>query len=187
MDGVVFDQSTANCVAKPLRVDTAGHFVRQMYNELRRMASSSLKKEQRAYSLQTTELVHEAYLKLVNQDNIHDMDGNRFRAAVANVIRRILVDHARARRSLKRGGNLQKVPLDEALACVEACACDVIALDESLKRLAAIDKRKSQVVELRFFGGVTIEEVASCLGLTRRTVERDWTFAKAWLRAELST
>jgi len=171
------NQATAN--------DAVAKIMAEMYEELRHLASRSLCREHSNRTLQTTELVHEAYLRLANQRNVTTMDAPHFRAAVANVMRRILVDHARSRLTQRRGGGAPILPLDTLVAQVERRGFTLPALDEALERLAHLDHRKSRVIELRFFGGLSVEEVSSVLCVRRRTVERDWTFAKAWLRNEL--
>lgn len=156
-----------------------------VYEELRRLASAYLNHERRDHTLQPTALVHEAYLRLVGQRSIGCEDRTQFFAAASTVMRRVLVDHARARKAAKRGGGRAKTSLDEALACFEERAYDLIALNDALARLASIDERKSRVVELRFFGGLTVKEVSDVVGAPVRTIEREWTLAKAWLRGEL--
>ena len=157
----------------------------QMYQELRHLASRSLRRERPDHTLQTTELVHEAYLRLASQHNVSTMDAPDFRAAVANVMRRILVDHARSRMTQRRGGGATILPLDALVAQAEQRGFTLPALDDALERLARLDARKSQVVELRFFGGLTVDEVSKVLRVRPCTVQRDWVFAKAWLRGEL--
>lgn len=157
----------------------------QLYQELRQLASRALRGERCDHTLQTTELVHEAYLRLVDQRNVLAMDPVHFRAATANVIRRILVDHARSRKTQRRGGGTQVLPLDELVMQVERRGFTLPDLDEALRRLASLDRRKARVIELRFFAGLTVEEVADVLCVHRGTVERDWTFSKSWLRSEL--
>jgi RNA polymerase sigma factor (TIGR02999 family) len=122
----------------------------------------------------------------VKQKNVAGMKPAHFRAAVANIMRRVLVDYARARKTAKRGGSRRRLPLDGLLACMENHSADLLMLDEALDRLATFDERKCHVVVLRFFGGLTMEEVAAALQVRLRTVERDWTAAKAWLRTELN-
>jgi RNA polymerase sigma factor (TIGR02999 family) len=153
--------------------------------EIRRIARTCLDKEHFECT-QTTALVNEAYLHLIDGKRVQWHDRAHFFAVSAQIMRRILVDRARARQSSKRGGGLQPLPLDEALVvCVEAPA-DLVALHDALTALAAIDPRKGRVVELRFFGGLSLEETAEVLKVSRETVLRDWRLAKAWLLAELS-
>ena len=137
------------------------------------------------HSLQATALVNEAYLRLVDAKNVAWHDRAHFLAVAARVMRRILVDHARARRAQKRGGPAERVTLDEALTVGTDERRDYVALDDALNALAAFDERKGRVVELRFFGGLTIKETAEVIGISTATVERDWILAKAWLYAEL--
>ncbi len=154
--------------------------------ELHRLAHHYMSRERAGHTLQTTAILNEAYLRLV--DNTQPLWQNRthFVAAAAQLMRRIMVDHARERRSLKRGGGALKVTLDEAALVTEARSEELLALDEALERLTVQDPRKSQIVELRYFGGLTVEETAEFLKLSPRTVEREWTMAKAWLYRALS-
>ena len=156
-----------------------------VYDELRGLAADYLHRERTDHTLQATAIVHEAYLRLVNQQSVGWKDRSQFFAVAAKVMRRILVDHARAHRAAKRGGGKKKTEFDDAFALFQQRAGDLLGLDEALKRLATVDERKSRVVELRFFGGLTVEETSRVLDVPLRTVERDWTFAKAWLRGEL--
>ncbi|MGB0716093.1 MAG: sigma-70 family RNA polymerase sigma factor [Phycisphaerae bacterium] len=163
-----------------------GDLLPAYYDELRSMAATYLSRERLDHTLQPTALVHEAYLRLMGQRTVGWQTKTQFFAAAATVMRRILVDHARAQKSFKRGGDRKRSSLDETLAVFQKKAYDIVQLDEALTRLAEIDARKSRVVELRFFGGLTVQEVSSVLDVPVRTVERDWTFAKAWLRGELA-
>lgn len=156
-----------------------------VYDELRSLASMFLGHERANHTLQPTALVHEAYMRLIGQRSVGWKDRAQFFAAAATVMRRILVDHARAQKALKRGGGRAQTPLDEAVAVFEERAVDLVALDEALSRLAEMDERKARVVELRFFGGLTVAETAKVVDAPLRTVEREWTLAKAWLKAEL--
>ena len=153
--------------------------------ELRRIARTSLEKEYFECT-QTTSLVNEAYVRLIDGKRVHWQDRAHFFAVSAQIIRRILVDHARARQSFKRGAGFQKLSLDQALAVCAEQAVDLVALHDALTDLAAMDPRKSQVVELRFFAGLSVEETAEVLNVSRETVLRDWRLAKAWLLSELS-
>ena len=141
--------------------------------------------ERAGHSLQATALVNEAYLRLINAEDVAWQDRAHFLAVAARVMRRILVDHARSRHYQKRGGDAVRVTLDEALVVAREPDQDFVALDEALTALAAVDARKSQVVEMRFFGGLTIEETAEALQVSRDTVKRDWKMAKLWLLREL--
>ncbi len=156
-----------------------------VYEELRRLAHRHLGRERAGHTLQTTALVHEAYLRLVDQKETHWQNRAHFFAVAARMMRRILVDYARARGFAKRGGGAQQVSLDEAMVVSDERAADVVALDEALNELAEFDERKSRMVELRFFGGLSIEETAEVLGVSPGTVMRDWTLAKAWLQREI--
>ena len=154
--------------------------------ELHRLAHHYMSRERAGHTLQTTAIINEAYLRLV--DNTKPLFQSRTHcvAATAQLMRRIMVDHARERHSLKRGGGALKVTLDEAALVTETRSEEMLALDEALEKLAAQDPRKSQIVELRYFGGLTVEETAEFLKLSQRTVEREWNMAKAWLYRALS-
>lgn len=154
--------------------------------ELQRLAHHYMSRERPGHTLQTTALLDDAYLQLA--DNTHPQWQNRahFFAAAAQLMRRIMVDHARQRQALKRGGGAIRVTLDEAAAVTQTRAADLLALDEALEKLATFDQRKAQVVELRYFGGLTMEEIAEVLKIHVNTVTRDWIAARAWLLAALS-
>jgi len=156
-----------------------------VYDELRRLAESQLQHERGDHTLQATALVHEAYMRLIGQQNIVWQNRAHFMAIAAQAIRRILVDHARSRGSAKRGGGRARISLDSQLVYDDTQATDLIALDESLRRLGEQYPDKARVVELRFFGGLTIEDAAEVLGVTTRTIERHWQFARAWLFREI--
>ena len=156
-----------------------------VYEELRRLAHRHMGRERPGHTLQTSALVHEAFMRLVDQNNVHWQSRAHFFAIAAQMMRRILVDYARHRRNLKRGGDPRQISLDEAIVS-DARSAEVLALDDALKGLAKLDQRKSQIVELRFFGGLSIEETAGVLGVSPGTVMRDWTLAKAWLRREIT-
>lgn len=155
------------------------------YRELRRLAGGFLKEERSSHTLQPTALVHEAYLKLVNQKSVNWQNKNQFLAIAARCMRRILVDHARNRARLKRGGPQQKISLDEVSVFSNEQSSDLVSLDQSLSRLSAIDPRQAKVVELRFYGGLSVEETAEALNVSPKTVKRDWSVAKAWLYGDL--
>ena len=157
-----------------------------VYDELRRSAHRQLGRERTGHTLSTTALVHEAYLRLVDQTRARWVDRAHFFAVAAGVMRRILVDYARRYRAAKRGGDAQRVDLDAAEVSLDQRSGMLIDLDEALGRLAELNPRLSQVVEYRFFGGMTEEETAEALGVTDRTVRRDWIKAKAWLSRELT-
>src|SRR6188474_1620084 len=154
--------------------------------ELHRLAHYYMSREGEGRTLQTTALVNEAYLQFVDKTHPRWQNRLHFFAVAAQLMRRIMVDHARQRHALKRGGAAQKVTLDEAALVTETRSEELLALDEALDKLAAQDARKSQIVELRYFGGLTVEETAEFLKLSQRTVEREWTMAKAWLYRALS-
>jgi RNA polymerase sigma factor (TIGR02999 family) len=157
-----------------------------VYQELRRLARRYMAGERSDRTLQTTALVHEAYLRLVDSSRVRWQNRAHFFAVSARFMRRILVDFARSRRNLKRGGALRFVPLDAAADVGLQRNPDLIALDVALDSLAALDARQAQVVELRFFGGLTVEETAEALGVSPGTVRRDWSLAQAWLHLELA-
>jgi RNA polymerase sigma factor (TIGR02999 family) len=156
-----------------------------VYDELHRLAHIYVVRERPGHTLQTSALVNEAYLRLINADRVQWQDRNHFFAISANVMRRILVQFARSRGSRKRGGGAGQVELDEALIPSPERDADLIALDDALTALAAIDPREAKVVELRFFGGMSVEETAEVLQLSGMTVKRDWNHARAWLLQEL--
>jgi RNA polymerase sigma-70 factor (ECF subfamily) len=156
-----------------------------VYDELRRLASRHLRHERIGHTLQTTALVHEAYLKLVDQKNANCQNRVQFFAAAATVMRHILVDYARSRKAVRRGGDYCRLSLDEALISAEENDPDLLALDEALNELTAIDPQQSRVVELRVFGGLTVDDTAEALGISPRTVKREWSMAKAWLHRQI--
>jgi RNA polymerase sigma factor (TIGR02999 family) len=156
-----------------------------VYRELHQIARRHMRHEGAAHSLQATALVNEAYLRLVDADEVEWHDRAHFLAVAARVMRRILVDHARARHSEKRGGHAAKVAFDEALVVTHEPRQDFVALDDALEVLATFDERKSRVIELRFFGGLSVEDTASVLKVSPATVMGDWRLAKAWLRREM--
>ncbi len=157
-----------------------------VYQELRRVARRHLHREPPGHALQTTALVHEVYLRLVDVDRLTLTGRTHFFAVAATLMRQILVDHARRRRADKRGGGVTIVNLDEVSPAVQASSVDVLALDEALDALSAIDVQQCRVVELRFFAGLTIDEAADALGVSSTTIEREWALAKAWLHRRLS-
>ena len=157
-----------------------------IYTELRRIAAQHTARERRSQSIQTTVLVHELYLRVVDQDRVHWHDRAHFYAVAAQLMRRILIDHARKRLRAKRGGGVILAALHDSAASIVEEAADVVAVDDALKALSAMDHRKGRIVELRFFGGFSIDETATVLGVSPGTVMRDWTLAKAWLRREIS-
>jgi RNA polymerase sigma factor (TIGR02999 family) len=156
-----------------------------IYEELRSLARAAKRDERPGQALQTTELVNEVCLRLLATEALPGRNRAQFRAYVAKAMRHVLVDHARERRRLKRGGDRQRLPLDEDLALEQEPSVDLLALDECLERLAAIEPRKALVVEMRYFGSLAVEEVAELLDISPATVKRDWEVARAWLYAEL--
>jgi len=157
-----------------------------VYEDLRRMANHYMRNERQGHTLQTSALVNEAYLRLVDHENIAWQNRAHFFGVAAQAMRRILVDYARSRGRLKRAGVAQQVSLDEAMTLAEERAAELIALDDALAELAKIDERKSRVVELRYFGGLSVEETAEALGVSFMTVMRDWNTARAWLMREVT-
>jgi len=165
--------------------EAVGNLIPLVYDELRRVAQRRLRVERTDHTLQPTALVHEAYLKLVAQRNANWQNRAHFFAVASRVMRRILVDHARGRLRMKRGGRQAKLPLDKVFILSRGRCDELLALDESLERLSKLDDRQSRIVELRFFGGLSVDEVAKVLGVSSKTVKRDWSMAKAWLYGEL--
>lgn len=157
-----------------------------VYDELRRIAAQYVRKERPGHTLQPTALVHEAYIRLIDISEINWQDRAHFFAVAANVMRHILVDHARARLSEKRGGDGQRIAIEDAASLCSEPDLDLLAVDEALVELAAFDEQQSRIVELRFFGGLTIEETAHVVGISPATVKREWTMAKAWLFRRLN-
>ncbi len=157
-----------------------------VYEELHRQAERLMRRERRDHTLQATALVHETFLQLVDQDRIRWQNRAQFYGVAAQLMRRIVLKHARSHNADKRGGGAVHVPLEEELAGSELRATELIALDEALLRLAAFDTRQSKIVELRYFGGLTIEEVAECLEVSTSTVKREARIARAWLQREMT-
>jgi RNA polymerase sigma-70 factor (ECF subfamily) len=166
--------------------DAPARLMPLVYNELRRQARNYLARERGSHTLQPTALVHEAYLRLVDQTRISWQNRAHFFGIAANMMRRILVDHARAHASEKRGGAAVRLSLEDVQIPLEQRASDLIALDEALEKLVKFDERKAKIVEMRFFGGLNDEEIAEVLGVSTRTVLRDWKTARLWLFRELS-
>jgi RNA polymerase sigma factor (TIGR02999 family) len=158
-----------------------------VYGELRRLARHYVRRERPDHTLQATALVHEAYMRLVDQRGVTWQNRAHFFGVAAQLMRRILVDYARRHRAAKRGGSFVQVSLNDALALPEEQGEDVLALDDALERLAAIDPRQARVVELRLFSGLTVEEAAEVLDVSAATVKREWTMAKAWLSREIQS
>jgi RNA polymerase sigma factor (TIGR02999 family) len=157
-----------------------------VYGELRRMAARYLRKERPQHTLQPTALVHEAFVKLVDQRDVRWQNRAHFFGVAAQLMRRILVDHARERDAEKRGGGAACVPLSDSLAIAPSDHIDILAVDDALNRLGEIDPDQVRIVELRFFGGLTVEETAEVLGWSPGSVKREWRVAKAWLQREIS-
>jgi RNA polymerase sigma factor (TIGR02999 family) len=157
-----------------------------VYDELRRLAHRHLRGERHNHTLQTAELVHETYFRLVDSSRVQWQNRGHFFAVAAQCMRRILVDGARARQSLKRGGDQTRVDLDAALTMADAPNIDLVALDEALNALSSVDARRGRVVELRFFAGLSVEQTAEALEVSAETVMRDWKVARAWLFRELN-
>ena len=158
-----------------------------VYADLRRLADAYLRRERFDHTLQSTALVHEAFLKLIDQRETHWKNRAHFFGIAAQAIRRILVDHARQRKAEKRGGNAIRLALDQSIAAVNQKDVDVMALDDALTRLADLDKRQAEIVELRFFGGLSIDETAEVLHISAPTVKREWASARAWLFRDLTS
>jgi RNA polymerase sigma factor (TIGR02999 family) len=156
-----------------------------VYDDLRRLAGAYMQNERGDHTLQATALVHEAYMRLVDWKNVSWQNRAHFFSVAAEVMRKVLIDHARARQSQKRSGD--KLVLDEAISLPDRRPIDLISLDEALQNLETLDPRQAKIVELRFFGGLTIEETAYILKVSESTVRREWTFAKAWFQRELGT
>ncbi len=161
------------------------HLLPLVYDELRALAESYLQRERPDHTLQATALVHEAYVRLIKQEDVEWKNRAHFFAVAAQAIRRILVDHARGHERVKRGGGLCRVSLDEGVASAPERDVDLLALDEALGKLAQLNERQARIVELRFFGGLNSKDVAAYLDVSPRTVDGDWAMARAWLRREL--
>jgi RNA polymerase sigma factor (TIGR02999 family) len=158
-----------------------------VYRELSRIAHRYMARERRGHTLETTALVHEAYLHLVDAKEVSWRDRTHFFAISARAMRRVLTDYARTRGYKKRGGGAEKLSIEKSFVVPQEPGADLVALDDALRRLSALDRRKAEVVELRFFGGLSVAETSEALNLSPETVMRDWKFAKAWLYRELRT
>jgi RNA polymerase sigma factor (TIGR02999 family) len=167
--------------------DVSSKLASIVYEELRRLAAAYMRREPSGQTMQATELVHEAYMKLVDQRQVTWKDRAHFFGIAAQLMRRILIDHARVRKAAKRGGNERKVPLEEAFVYLDEQGADLLVLDAALSKLASLDPRQSRIVELRFFGGLTTADIAEVIGIAPRTVDREWKVAQAWLRREMSS
>jgi len=165
--------------------DALDQLVPLVYHELRRQAARFLRRERVGHTLQTTALIHEAYLRLVDQRSVKWQNRAQFFGVAAQLMRRILVDHARSRHRAKRGGSALRISLSEATAVAADPDFELLEIDEALTRLAAIDQQQSRIVELRFFSGLSVDETAAVLGISAATVKRDWSVAKAWLHREI--
>jgi len=166
--------------------DAADLLVQAVYEDLRRKAAAFLRRERPGHTLQPTALVHEAYLRLVDQKRVVWQNRAHFLGVAAEMMRRILVDHARNRKAKKRGGSRTRVTLDEALASSGPRSLDLVALDDALNELATLDPRQSRVVELRAFGGLSVEETAEVMEISPATVKRHWSFSRAWLARRMA-
>jgi RNA polymerase sigma factor (TIGR02999 family) len=167
------------------RSDAASQLIPLVYEELHQLARQQMRRERPDHTLQATALLHEAYLRLVNRPDRTWQNRTHFIVIAAQVMRRILIDHARARRTAKRDGVLRRVPLEEPLIVTHDPPAELIALNDALERLAQLDGRQSKIVELRYFGGLTVDETAEALGMSARTVKREWRIARAWLHREV--
>jgi RNA polymerase sigma factor (TIGR02999 family) len=157
----------------------------QVYEQLRAIARHRLASERTGHTLQPTALVHEAWLKLSNRASLAEADRGQFLVAAAEAMRRILIDHARTKGRVKRGGQVRRLPLDVAQLADEADPVEIVALDDAIRRFEQVDPQAASVVKLRFFAGLSVEETAETLGVSDRTVKRDWQFARAWLFSQL--
>ncbi|MCX6587110.1 MAG: sigma-70 family RNA polymerase sigma factor [Acidobacteria bacterium] len=157
-----------------------------VYNELRKIAANYMRRERTDHTLQATALVHEAYMQLVDQTRVTWQNRAHFFGVAAQLMRRILVDHARSQNALKRGGDAQKISLDDSVGLAAGPPVAFDELDEALNRLHELDPNQAKIIELRFFGGLTVEEVSEVIGLSTATIEREWRMAKAWLHNQLT-
>ena len=165
--------------------EAGDRLVTKLYSELRRIASDMMRRERPNHTLQATALVNEAYVRLFEQSNGGWKDKGQFYGIAAHLMRQVLVDHARRRRSLKRGGQWRQITLEDHAFGSESPVIDVLTANELIEQLAALDPRQSQIVEMRIFGGLPLDEIAGVLGFSVRTVKRDWAMARAWLRSRL--
>ncbi len=167
------------------QADAAGRLMEVVYPELRRLAASYFKDETKGHTLQPTALVHEAYIKLVDQRDVEWEGRSHFFAVGALAMRRVLVDYARQSRRHKRGGQWKQIELEDDVLLSRHNLDDILAVEEAVRKLAGLDERQAKIVEMRFFGGLSVDDVATATGLSKRTVEAEWTMAKAWLRRHL--
>ena len=168
------------------RATIAAKLMPLVYEDLRRLAYKYFQHERPDHTLQPTAVVHEAYLRIVDQTRVGWKDRTHFFAVAAKVMRRVLVDYARARQRVRRGGNRQKINFDSNLSPADLSEFDILALHEAIETLATLDEREAQIVEMRFFSGMTVEEIGEALGVSKRTVEADWSHARAWLKAQFA-
>jgi len=186
------DDAPAN-VTQLLRAAASGErrdldaLMAAIYDDLRRLAVSHMRSEREGATLQPTAVVHEAYLKLIDQRETDWKDRTHFFAVASRIIRRLLVDHARAREATKRGGGARRIPMEDVDLLAAMPDTELVALDEALTELASISDRQARIVELRFFGGLTVDEIAEALGIGKRSVDRDWQIARAWLYCRLTS
>jgi len=187
MDGIDPNEQVTQLLAKISEGDqnAANKLVPLLYSELRRLAASYLRSERGDHTLQATALVNEAYLRLVNQRAAQWNGRNHFFAIAAQVMRRILVDYARSHGTSKRGGSVLKMSIEDAVVVSDDAVEELVAVDSVLTRLGNIDAQQAKIVELRVFGGLTVDEIANLIGVSRSTVKRDWEMAKAWLAREM--
>ena len=164
----------------------ADQLMMAVYGELHDLARWYLRRETPGHTLRPTALVHEAYLKMIDQQKVDWQGRTHFLAVAAQAMRRVLVDHARSKKRKKRGGSRRRLTLDEQLVIHRDCEEDIVAVDDALESLARLDAQQARIVEMRFFAGMKVDEVAAALGVSKRSVEREWTAARAWLRQQLS-
>lgn len=164
----------------------ADELLQSVYEEIREMAANALRRERSGHTLQATALVHEAYLKLIDQTRVDWKGATHFKAVAAKAMSRVLIDHARRKNREKRGGNWRKVTLHDAFALAKTNDLDMICLHEAMEKMRKLDNRQHQVVELRLFGGLTSDEAAKILHISSRTVDRDWKMGQVWLRREMN-
>lgn len=186
MDGPISDATRVLGELTGGDAAAAGKLMPLVYDELRGLAAHYLHRERIDHTLQPTALVHEAYVRLVDQTRADWRNKNQFFAVAGQVMRRVLVDHARGKKAAKRGGEWGRVSLDGVAVADDQTGFDVVAVHEAIDRLAELDPRQGRIVEMRFFGGMKEEEIADVLGVSLRTVEGDWRMARAWLRREMS-
>lgn len=187
-DSNLSEMSTTELVHQSLSGDhaAADRLIQQVYDRLHLLADQLLRNESPAHTLQPTALVNEAYLRMVDQKRVDWKGTAHFYAVSARMMRRILVDHARGKKREKRGGGAERIQLTDDLCVTNRSETDVLAVDDAIKKLAKLEPRQAEVVELRFFGGMSVAQVAETLGVSKRTIEADWTVLRAWLRRELS-